>query len=107
MADRLTPKTFSACRQLSMRRGAFPQASNDRERARERLAIIIVNLDRHLEVDELKTTGWFGEGRKNGSEAMPVARSRTEQDKELSIAALRYRLRKIRCIPNHALSRGE
>jgi hypothetical protein len=33
-----------------------PQASNDRERARERLAIIIVNLDRHLEIDELKTT---------------------------------------------------
>jgi hypothetical protein len=32
-----------------------PQA-NDRESARERLAIIIVNLARHLEIDELKTT---------------------------------------------------
>jgi hypothetical protein len=35
-----------------------PQALNDRERARERLAVIIVNLDRHLEIDELKTTAF-------------------------------------------------
>jgi hypothetical protein len=32
-----------------------PQVT-DRESAQERLAIIIVNLDRHLEIDELKAT---------------------------------------------------
>jgi hypothetical protein len=33
-----------------------PRVTDDREKARERLAIIIVNLDRHLEIDEMKST---------------------------------------------------